>query len=190
MFSKVKTIIDICYVIKTRTEGIEERTIKRSKYYGNTSTSVSQIESLIHIYKMNYVENLDYLLSYTGLKKKTYKNRLASMGVRNGIAVYQLIKTNRIVGFDIIVVASLANIFRLPTSLLLNYSLRDIEGFVPEDYGIYRNMYKSNSNKPTRNDLLVSPKSSESVYKKMFKKKASEESNNPKGVANIWNYVK
>lgn len=192
MFSKVKTFFDICIVEKQYSE-VTNRNSKifrnRVYNYGVAQPMYEQLGSLLQIYRINYYENAEFLFKYTGMTKKQYAKRVESMGIKSCIALHYKIKNNLLLGFDLIYVAALANVFKLPTSLLLNYSLTEIEGFVPEDYGLYKNMFSGKREKLSHIDYVATKSSPKSVYKRITKEKALKKSNYPPGIVNILKYT-
>jgi hypothetical protein len=155
----------------------------------NSTPIAQQYSSLIRVYQLNFVENLFFLLDYTGMTRKDFKKRMSNENIKNGLLVAYEIKKNTLLGFDIICIGVLAHIFRLPTSLLLNYKISELEGFVPEEYGLYRNMYKKNSRLKGREEHGIVPKE-EAVFKRMVYRKAKADSDFPSGIFDLWSFVK
>jgi hypothetical protein len=163
---------------------------RKQKRYGINNSMAEQHSSLIEVYRMNYIENLSYLLSYTGMSKKQYSLRMRAAGVRNGISMYNAIMKKTVLGFDIIVVAALAQTFKLPTTLLLNHRISEIEGFNLEEYGVFRNMHSDRKRSISIRERLLVNQSPKTVFKKMNYNKFKSISDFPCGAVNIWNYVR
>jgi hypothetical protein len=161
----------------------------RTKRYDVGTAIAEQYSSLIKVYQMNYVENLFYLLNYTGMTRKAFSKRMSNEHIKNGLLVAYQIQKNQLIGFDIICVAVLAHLFKLPTTIILNYRLSELEGFVPEDYGIYKDMFKGRRKITVRERAAVPTKES-TVYKKMIYKTAKAHSDFPSGIFNIWDFTK
>lgn len=158
--------------------------------YGTTHYLYQHLGSLISVYKQNYVENYYYLLNYVGMTRTDYKRRMEALGIKSPNSYAINLKNDITMGFDLIYVAALASFFKLPTSLLLNYNLKDIEGFNLADYGIFPNMYKERSRYSRYTDIFgVKPKSS-TVYSAISKKKAIARSKYSPGVVNILTYLR
>lgn len=156
--------------------------------YGIAEPIHQQISSLIHTYRINYYENSEFLFKYTGMTKKQYARRVESMGIKNVLSLHYKIKNQLIIGFDLIFVAALANVFKLPTTLILNHRITELDNFVPEEYGIYQNMY-SEKKKLSYVDYVAAKSDSKSVFKRITKEKALKKSNYPPGVVNILKYI-
>jgi hypothetical protein len=157
--------------------------------YGIAQPMYEQLGSLLQIYRINYYENAEFLFKYTGMTKKQYAKRVESMGIKSCIALHYKIKNNLLLGFDLIYVAALANVFKLPTSLLINHSLREIEDFVPEEYGLQRNMYSGSRKKLSHIDYVAAKSNTKSVFKRITKQKAYKKANNPPGIVNLLKYL-
>lgn len=172
-------------------ENLRTRKLLKNKaqLYGVSSPIMEQVASLIDIYKINFVENFEFLLEYTGMTKKQYKKRMESYGLKSPLGTILYIKNRKLLGFDLIYIAQLANMFKLPTSLLLNYNLKNVEGFVPEEYGIHKDMYKNRIAAKNVIDSVSVKASTFSVYKKIHKEKALKKSNYPPGVINLLAYI-
>lgn len=156
--------------------------------YGIAEPIHQQISSLIHTYRINYYENSEFLFKYTGMTKKQYARRVESMGIKNVLMLHYKIRNQLMIGFDLIFVAALANVFKLPTTLILNHRITELDNFVPEEYGIYQNMY-SEKKKLSYVDYVAAKSDSKSVFKRITKEKALKKSNYPPGVVNILKYI-
>jgi len=172
-------------------ENIRMRKLLKNKaqLYGISSPIMEQVACLIDIYKINFVENFEFLIEYTGMTRKQYKRLMESYGLKSPLGTISYIKKRKLLGFDILYVAQLANTFKLPTSLLLNYHLKNVEGFIPEEYGIHRNMYRQKMTPKNIIDTVSVKASTRSVYKKIHKERALKKSNYPPGVVNLLSYI-
>jgi hypothetical protein len=163
---------------------------RKQKRYGLNNSLAEQHSSLIEVYRLNYIENLSYLLSYTGMSKKQYSRRMKAAGVRNGISMYNAIVRQTVLGFDIIVVAALAQVFKLPTTLILNHKIAEIEGLNLEEYGVFRNMHNDKKRSISLRERLLVNQAPKSVFKKLAYNKYKSKSDFPCGAVNIWSYVR
>jgi hypothetical protein len=171
------------------TRSLRQKYKEKVKSYGVSKAMHEHLGMLIDVYKINFVDNFEYLTKYTGMTNKNYKKRLESMGAKISLGTITHIKNKKLIGFDLIHIAALANIFRLPVTLLLNYNLYDLKDFKPEDYGLYKGMFSPSTINTKPIDMVSIKPYYASVYKKITKKKALERSRNTLGVVNILEYV-
>lgn len=169
---------------------VKYRKRKRTSTFGLDNAIYEQLGLLIDVYKQNFVHNFYFLLGYTGMKNKHYKRIVASYGLKNPLSTIYYIKANTLIGFDLINVAALANLFRLPTTLILNYRLGELESFAPEDYGIYKNMHARTHAQLNKNASVLIPTTEQTVNKKLFKTKRNFSQDSPAGVFDIWSHIK
>jgi len=169
---------------------VKYRKRKRTSTFGLDNAIYEQLGLLIDVYKQNFVHNFYFLLGYTGMKNKNYKKIVSSYGLKNPLNTIYLIKSNSLIGFDLMNVAALANLFRIPTTLILNYRLGELESFVPEDYGIYKNMHARTHAQLNKNASVLIPTTEQTVNKKLFKTKRNFSQDSPAGVFDIWSHIK
>lgn len=149
--------------------------------------------SLIEIYKINYLDNTEFLIKYSGLNVKKYSQKLKSLGFRSYKSVKWGLDKKTTLGFDLMHYAGLATVFRLPIAFLINFNFREFDIEILKEkligYKCYPNCFASDR-KPksaTKEPFAISKK--EAITKAMVRNNARKRGNNPKLMVNVHNII-
>lgn len=105
-----------------------------------TISTIPLADALIDFYKVNYINNLFYVLSFTGMSYTRYKKNCKSIGLPNPYIVNK-ISEGELIGFNLIHVATMSVIFKIPVTILLNMDMK-AENIDLTKYKLYPKMYK------------------------------------------------
>jgi len=114
--------------------------VKRKRKGRSPNNYALQVSAMLDIYRINFVENLRYILKYTGMSLKGYHALLLSCGIKGMKTSLNDIKKAEYLGFDLFIVAAAAGIFRLPVELLFLCNIRH-EKINLLDYGLIPDFY-------------------------------------------------
>ena len=173
--SNNKSAVDSKYS-DLRQLSFEEKVVKR---YGVKTQTLEHISSIIDIYRINYLNNLQYILEFTGLTLSNYTNTQKSKGIKAAMTNILSHANGAMLGFDMMLFAALSSEFKIPVSLLINYDLRK-EGVDLTDYGLRKN---SNLNpKYKKKDISFKTESARPLIKNRITRitnAAKDRANNP-----------
>lgn len=169
--------------------------VKKTGHYIKRSTFTPKavyldVSEAIEIFKIDFIDNIEYLLEYTKLPKASFYREMSRYGVPSFKKKMDEIKEGKRIGFDIYYVAAVSKVFQLPVKLILNYNIR-IKRIDLEKYGIYQNCYKvtrkSRWDGVKHGGELTEPHP-KSIHKKKEKmlERIIENSNFPEKTLNFW----
>jgi hypothetical protein len=149
--------------------------------------------SLIETYKINYLDNTEFLIRYSGLNVKKYSQKLKSLGFRSYKSVKWGLDKKTTLGFDLMHFAGLATVFRLPISFLINFNFNeyDLDVLIEKlvDFKCYQNCFAPDRKpKSAKKDPFAISKT-DTVRKAMVRKNARKKGNNPKLMVNVYNII-
>lgn len=162
------------------------------KKEGINVDAFKMISVLIEPYRVRFVLNLEYLLKYTGMTTRQYKERVSSCGVKSGIGAAYRIRNRSIQGFDMIHFAALSDVFKLSLDLLMNHVIEELvnDGELRlEDYGVYRNKFRNKTTRFSSIETMPIRPQSKTVTKKLLNPRV-DQSNSPCGLFNILQFAK
>lgn len=160
-----------------------------TKRYGYKSDFVEQVSSVIDIYKLNFVNNFEYILRYTKLTTKAYNSIMKSMFVRGTNAYIHGICTGNVLGFDLFFAAAFASFFKLPVSLVIGVNIKE-KGIRLEDYGIERDMYIRKAYRRSTKRQVLKETPIVALAKKNMIEAAKRRAKSPARLLNVFDSVK
>ena len=85
-------------------------------------------------YQIRFLQNTNFLLSYTGMDTKSLASRIKAFGCPSPLATMKRIEKNDNIGMDMIHFASVAKVFGIPFDLIHDFDLWQLyedKAFVP-----------------------------------------------------------
>ena len=169
--------------------------VKRTGHYitGTTFTPKSvyvDVSEAIQIFKIEFIENIEYLIEYTLMTKQTFYREMSRYGVPSFKKKMDDIRENRRIGFDIYYVACVAKIFSLPVKVILNYNIK-AKKIDLEKYGLYKDCFRTKARSKWDgvkhgSELIEPHPTSVSRKKEKLLQKAIYNSNYPEPTFNFW----
>lgn len=99
-----------------------------------------EVSNTIDIFRIDFFNNIEYLLKYTGLKRASFHKEMRRHGVKSSMLTLSKIKEKKVFGFDLYLVAAAAHIFKIPVKVILNMDIEKKELDL-EPYGLYERCY-------------------------------------------------
>lgn len=148
------------------------------------------VDEVLQIFKIDFLDNIDYLLQYTKLSKSSYLKEMSRYGIPSFQKKMTDLRNGKKYGLELYYIAATAKIFGLPVKLILNYNLK-IKQIDLTKYGLYPDCYRTKKRSSwdgtkTSTELTEPHPRSLTKKKERLIEKAKEKSNNPQPTYNFW----
>ncbi len=145
----------------------KKRKYRVSNVNYNAGAIAEEISNTLDIFRIDFFNNIEYLLKYTGLKRASFHKEMRRHGVKSSLLALNKIRDKKVFNFDLYIVGAAAHIFKVPIKVILNMDIEKKELDL-EPYGLYENCYTGRKYKA--DGVKYSSEQVESEGRSMIKK--------------------